>query len=149
MNTLSHSSTPTHSSSETLKSRLEASLSQAWQTLGRDPEAAAAPARESEHLARQMGNNHGWAQSLFIWGVSALYAGQAHDAITLLGRALAVYRFVGDEEGQWNCLSAIAKAWHYMGDTEEALATQAAAASLPHHELFATGATWLEWFREF
>lgn len=132
-----------------MRQRLEPLLSQAWQTLGRDPEEAAVPARQAEHLARQIGDNHAWAQSLFIWGVSVLYVGQAHDAITLLCRALAVYRFTGDEEGQWNCLTAIAKAWHYLGDPEAATGSQAAAEGFAHHELFATGAGWLEWFRDF
>ncbi len=132
-----------------MKHRLESLLSQAWQTLGHDPNAAGIPARQAEHLARQSGDNHAWAQSLFIWGVSVLYEGGGHEAITLLCRALAVYRFVGDEEGQWSCLSAIAKAWHYLGDAEEAVSSQAAANAFTHHELFETAATWLDWFREF
>lgn len=136
-------------STELHKSRLEALLARAWQTLSRDPEGASGPAHEAEHLARRLGDNRSWAQSLLIWGISVLYAGQAREAITLLSRALAVYRFTGDEEGQWGCLVAIAKAWHYLGDPEQASETQAVADRFTHRERFEAGAAWLSWFRGF
>lgn len=61
------------------------------------PQESSAPARRTEHLARCTGENRAWAQSLFVWGVASLCDGETHEAIGLLSRALAVYRFLGEE----------------------------------------------------
>jgi len=131
---------------ESLQYRLESLLAQAWQALNQSPESSSGLAREAEHLARRLGDNHNWAHSLLIWGASALYAGQAQEAITLLSRALAVYRFTGDEQGQWSCLMAIARAWTHLGEVEQAHETQAVAHGFPQHEDFSAQAAWLRWF---
>jgi tetratricopeptide (TPR) repeat protein len=121
-------------------------LREAWFQLEQQPLEAAVLARQAEHLARRSGDNRAWAQSFFIWGVSSLYGGDNHEAISLLSRALAVYRFLGDEQGQWSCLKAIALAWGYLGDANQALETHAHANAFKRQAEFARTARWLHWF---
>ncbi|RDI95075.1 tetratricopeptide repeat protein [Meiothermus sp. QL-1] len=99
-------------------------------------------------MARRMGDNRAWAESLFIWGVVSLYRGEPTEAIPLLSRALAVYRFLEDEGGQWACLRAIALAWERAGDRAQALETLNQAQSLPHQARLTAQARWLRWFED-
>ncbi len=130
----------------TVRESLQQLLRDAWTMLELQPLEAAVPARRAEHLARRKGDNRAWAQSLFIWGVSSLYAGDTHEAIGLFSRALAVYRFLDDEQGQWSCLKAIALAWGYTGDAAQALETHSHANAFKRHAEFAARARWLHWF---
>lgn len=72
--------------------------------------------------------------------------GGAHEAIALLSRSLAVYRFLDDEQGQWSCLRAIALCWGFIGDTPQALQTHSHANAFPRQAEFAAEARWLHWF---
>lgn len=135
---------PTHR--DLIRERLELLLARGWEALDQNPLSAALPAREAEHLARTIGDNYAWAQSLLILGAASLYEGQPADAITVLTQSLATYRFLGHKEGQWYCLSAIAKAWHYLGDTDQASETQALATGFAQREGFERTASWLRWF---
>ncbi|MCX7784311.1 MAG: hypothetical protein N2318_11800 [Meiothermus sp.] len=130
----------------TVHENLQQLLRDAWIKLEQQPFEAAALARRAEHLARRTGNNRAWAQSLFIWGVSSLYGGDSHEAIGLLSRALAVYRFLDDEQGQWSCLKAIALAWGYLGDAVQALETHSYTNAFKRQAEFAAKARWLRWF---
>lgn len=130
-----------------LNERLERLLAQGWQALDQNPLQAAPMAREAEHIARVISDNKAWAQSLLIWGIASLYEGRPEDAITVLAQSLATYRFLGDQEGQWYCLSAIARAWHYLGDSVQAAETRALAAGFAHKEVFEHSASWLRWFK--
>ncbi|WP_027881838.1 hypothetical protein [Meiothermus rufus] len=119
------------------RENLEQLLAEAESKLAQAPAQAAEPARRAEHLARRKGNNRAWAQSLFIWGVSQLYSGSIHEALGLFSRALAVYRFLGDEEGQWASLKAIGLAWGYLGDPTQAHDCHAQANAFPRQAEFA------------
>lgn len=130
----------------TVRESLLKILKDAWVNLEQQPLEAAALARRAEHLARRHGDNRAWAQSLFIWGVSSLYGGDGHEAIALLSRALAVYRFLNDEQGQWSCLKAIALAWGYLGDAAQALETHSHANAFKRQAEYANKARWLHWF---
>ncbi len=130
----------------TMCENLQSLLREAWIKLEQQPLEAALPARRLEHLARRSGDNRVWAQSLFIWGVSSLYAGDAHESIALFSRALAVYRFLGDEQGQWSCLKAIALAWGNSGDAAQALETHSHANAFLRQAEFSAKARWLHWF---
>ncbi len=139
-------STLTHTHHPLIRESLRQLLREACIKLELQPLEAALPARRAEHLARREGDNRAWAQSLFIWGVSSLYAGDAHEAIGLCSRALAVYRFLDDEQGQWSCLKAIALAWSYAGDAAQALETHSLANAFEREAEFAARARWLHWF---
>ena len=130
----------------TARENLQQLLREAWHKLEQQPQESSAPARRAEHLARCTGENRAWAQSLFVWGVASLYDGETHEAIGLLSRALAVYRFLDDEEGQWSCLKAIALAWSQAGDAVQALETHSLANSFKRQALFLQRAHWLRWF---
>ncbi len=130
----------------TVPESLQQLLSDAWTLLERHPLEAAVPARKAEHLARRKGDNRAWATSLFIWGVSTLYGGDTPQSLVLFSRALAVYRFLDDEQGQWSCLKAIALAWGYAGDAAQALETHSQANAFKRHAEFAARARWLSWF---
>lgn len=130
------------------RENLQRLLREAWQKLALQPPESRAPARRAEHLARCTGENRAWAQSLFVWGVASLYERETYEAITLLSRALAVYRFLGEEEGQWSCLKAIALAWSHAGDAVQALETHAAANSFKRQAEFSARANWLRWFND-
>jgi len=130
----------------TMRERLRHLLLQGWKALDQNPVAAAPLAREAESLARNLGDNATWAQSLLIWGIAALYQEQACQAIELLAQSLAVHRFLGDEEGQWYCLSVIWRAWNHMGDALQAAETRALAEGFDHKHLFESTAPWLRWF---
>ncbi len=130
----------------TVWENLQRLLKAAWVNLELQPLEAAAMARRAEHLARRSGDNRAWAQSLFIWGVSSLVGGDGHDAIALLSRSLAVYRFLGDEQGQWSCLKAIALAWGHLGDTAQALETHSQANAFKGQAEFLREARWLRCF---
>lgn len=138
----------TNTHQPTVRENLQRLLREAWHKLEQQPLESSAPAQRAEHLARCTGENRAWAQSLFVWGVASLYEGGTHEAITLLSRALAVYRFLGDEEGQWSCLKAIALAWSHAGDTTQALETHAAANSFKRQAEFSARANWLRWFTD-
>lgn len=129
-----------------LRDNLQRLLREAWDKLERQPRESAAPARRAEHLARCSGENRAWAQSLFVWGVASLYEGDSQEAIVLLSRALAVFRFLNDEQGQWSCLKAIALAWGYAGDAVQALETHSIANTFNRQAEFASKAGWLRWF---
>ncbi|MCS7067054.1 MAG: hypothetical protein N2Z75_02505 [Meiothermus sp.] len=129
-----------------VRENLHQLLKDAWIKLEQQPLEAAVLARRVEHLARRYGNNRAWAQSLFIWGVGSLYGGDAQEAIGLLSRALAVYRFLDDEQGQWSCLKAIALAWSSLGDAAQALETHCHANAFKRRAEFAAKAGWLRWF---
>ncbi len=139
-------STLTDVHQSTLRENLQQLLTEAWVKLEQQPLEAAVLARRAEHLARRYGNNRAWAQSLFIWGVSSLYEGDSHAAIGLLSRALAVYRFLDDEQGQWSCLKAIALAWGSLGDAVQALETHSQANAFKRQTEFSSKARWLRWF---
>ncbi|RIH78750.1 hypothetical protein [Meiothermus hypogaeus] len=139
-------STLTDAYQPTERENLQQLLAVAWFKLEQQPLEAAVLARRAEHLARRSGNNRAWAQSLFIWGVCSLYGGDNHEAIVLLSRALAVYRFLDDEQGQWSCLKAIALAWGYLGDAVQALETHSQANTFKRQAEFAGKARWLRWF---
>jgi hypothetical protein len=113
-----------------LQVRLEHLVVQAWHQLADDPLAAGSGAREAQRLARNLGDSRLWFQSLFISGVSALYANQTHEGLVLLLHALGGYRSLEDEQGEWACLKAIAKAWDHLGDKEQASEAQMAADAL-------------------
>ncbi len=130
------------------RENLEQLLAEAESQLAQAPAQAAEPARRAEHLARRKGDNRAWAQSLFIWGVSSLHSGSAHEALELFSRALAVYRFLGDEQGQWASLKAIGLAWGHLGDTAQARDCLAQASAFPRQAEFTARATWLRWFFE-
>jgi hypothetical protein len=130
-----------------MRERLRHLLMQGWKALDQNPVAATPVAREAESLARNLGDNATWAQSLLIWGIAALYEGQAYQAIELLAQSLAVHRFLGDEEGQWYCLSAISSAWNHLGDTVQAAETRAVAAGFVGKHTFENAASWLRWFK--
>lgn len=132
----------------TVRENLQRLLREAWHKLEQQPLESSALAQRAEHLARCTGENRAWAQSLFVWGVASLYEGETHQAITLLSRALAVYRFLGDEEGQWSCLKAIGLAWGYAGDTVQAFETHAVADRFKRRAEFLARATWLRWFAD-
>ncbi|MCS7058242.1 MAG: hypothetical protein NZ849_05795 [Meiothermus sp.] len=130
----------------TTRERLRQLLEEAWCALEEYPPKASRLACQAEHLARCRSDNRAWAESLFIWGIAHLYEGDSQQAIPLFSRALAVYRFLGDEEGQWGCLRAIALAWARAGETQEALETYHQAQTFPHQAEFAARARWLRWF---
>lgn len=69
-----------------------------------------------------------------------------HEAIGLLSRALAVYRFLDDEEGQWSCLKATGLARSHTGEAVQALETHPLANSFKRQDLFLQNANWLRWF---
>jgi hypothetical protein len=127
--------------------RLQQRLGQAWQLLEKSPVQAGNMAREVEHLARTLGNNRAWADGLFIWSVSSLCAADAPEAITLASRALAVYRFLGHTQGQWSCLTLIALAWNYLGDTAQAAESQRQADFTLGNTTFQQKTDWLKWFK--
>jgi len=129
-----------------MRENLRKLLHEAWTKLEEQPLESTVPARRAEHLARSMGENRGWAQSLFIWGVARLHAGEAQEAILLLSRALAVYRYLSDDEGQWSCLKAIALAWDHAGDAAQAQKTHSAANSFRRQADYSSRARWLRWF---
>ncbi|RMH58049.1 MAG: tetratricopeptide repeat protein [Deinococcus-Thermus bacterium] len=130
----------------TMRERLKQLLEEAWRVLEEHPPKAGGLACQAEHLARCQSNNRAWAESLFIWGIARLYEGDSHQAIPLFSRALAVYRFLGDEEGQWGCLRAIALAWARAGEPQEALETYRQAQAFPRRAEFAAKARWFRWF---
>jgi|YNPMSStandDraft_2_1061718.scaffolds.fasta_scaffold16843_1 hypothetical protein len=130
----------------TLHERLRKLLQEAWNKLEEQPSESFAPARQAEHLARCLGQDWAWAQSLFVWGVASLYEGDTHEAIALLSRSLAVFRFLNDEEGQWSCLKAIALAWGCAGDAIQALETHSTANAFSRQAEFVSRASWLRWF---
>jgi len=121
-------------------------LKDAWIKLEQEPLQAAGLACRAEHLARCRGDNRAWAESLFIWGLSILHDGNAHEALALFSRALAVYRFLDDEQGQWSCLKAIALAWGYTGDAAQAHKTHVQANAFQRNTEFTARAHWLRWF---
>jgi tetratricopeptide (TPR) repeat protein len=137
-------STQTHHA--TKPENLQQLLQDAWARLETQPQEALVPARRAECLARRVGDNRAWAHSLFIWGVTSLYSGNTHEAIALFSRALAVYRFLGDEQGQWSCLKAIALCWGFTGDAAQAQETHSQADAFLRQAEYASQARWLDWF---
>ncbi len=127
----------------TQEERLSALLSKGWAQLNNSESEVAKTGREAEHLARIQGDNSAWAQSLFLWGVGSLVMDSNHASIELLSKALAVFRFLDDERGQWNCLIAIARAWRKLGDLEQALETEAQANTFENKDIYRSSSEWL------
>lgn len=128
------------------RERLQHLLSRAWQLLECSPLEASAPAREAELLARRIGDNRSWAHSHLIWGVSSLYGADAHEALTLFSRALAGYRFLGDEQGQWWCMKAMTYAWRFLGDGVQSREIETLIQQFADWPTYAASAAWLRWF---
>lgn len=114
--------------------------------LEHNPLEAIPPAREAELLARRIGDNRSWSHSHLIWGISSLYAADAHEALNLLSRALAGYRFLGDEQGQWWCMKAMAYAWQFLGDGLQSKEIESQTRQFADWPTHAASALWLRWF---